>query len=163
MSQNPTIRMAERRRFIAARTAELQAELETLQTEEKDLETAERVWNQFSGPQTVGGSMQKAAPTLPAAPPPDEEDSDSEGLTLPKMVFMILEEAKAAGKKGVEGSEIVTAVKTRWKPEFTAENIRPTLWRMVNRGRLRKRGKSYYLPISSPEGETEAGGASVRH
>ncbi|HEY5347611.1 MAG TPA: hypothetical protein VIJ72_05420 [Rhizomicrobium sp.] len=163
MSQNPTIRITERRRFIAARTAELQAELETLQTEERDLETAERVWNQFSGPQTVGGNILKPSPATPSESPPDEEDGDSEGLTLPKMVFIILEEAKAAGKKGVEGSDIVMAVKTRWKPEFTAENIRPTLWRMVNRGRLRKRGKSYYLPISSPEGETEAGGASARH
>jgi hypothetical protein len=79
------------------------------------------------------------------------------------MVFQILEEAKAAGRKGVEGSEIVATVRTRWKPHFTAENIRPTLWRMADRGRLRKRGKAYYLPLSSPEGETETVGVSASH
>ena len=81
-----------------------------------------------------------------------------------RLVFAILEEAKTAGRKSVEATEIVSIIKSRWKPHFTAENVRPTLWRMVKKeGRLKKRGKIYSLPISSPEGEAEAVGASASH
>lgn len=84
--------------------------------------------------------------------------------TLPQMVFTIIEEAKAEGRKGADSNEIIAVIRARWRPHFTANNVRPTLWRMVKKeGRLRKRGKIYSIPTSSPEGEAEAVGASARH
>ena len=159
MSTNPTTRIAERRRFIAERTAELQAELTALTAEGAELDVTERVLRRFSQPASVGGLLEKASPPSNGAEP-----EEAEPPTLPQMVFTILEEAKAAGRRGVEGAEIVSIIKARWKPHFTSENVRPTLWRMVKKeGRLRKRGKVYSLPTSSPEGETGALGAPARH
>jgi hypothetical protein len=158
MSTNPTTRIAERRRFIEKRTAEIQAELAALATEAGEIDVAERVWERFSAPPAVGGLSGK-----PPAKPNGAEPEDAEPLTLPQMVFTILEEAKASGRKGADSAEILSIIRERWRPEFTADNVRPTLWRMVKReGRLKKRGKIYSMPPSSPEGETEAVGASVR-
>ena len=166
MSKNPTDRIAERRRFIADRTATLKAELDALALEETELDVADRVFKRFSEAPAVGGNSPapaRAATAAPANGHDDGEEDHSAGPTLPQMVFTILEEAKAQGRKGPDGGEILKIVRERWKPNFTAENVRPTLWRMVKGGRLRKRGKIYSLPPSSPEGETEAVGASVRH
>lgn len=151
--------MAERRLSIAERIAALRAELDVLVAEAAELDVAERVLKRFSDSASIGGSLEKTPEAQNGAAPEEVESP-----TLPKMVFMILEEAKAKGQKGVEGSEIVSIIKARWKPNFTAENVRPTLWRMVKKeGRLKKRGKIYSMPPSSPEGETEAVGASARH
>lgn len=166
MSTNPTDRISERRRFIESRAAALQQELDSLAAERAELDVAERVLKRFSEPPTMGGNTAKTPVSTPAAHIPGSaaDDEHLEGPTLPQMVFMILNEAKAEGRKGADGAEIVRIVRERWKPNFTSENIRPTLWRMAKKeGRLRKRGKIYMLPISSPEGETEAVGASARH
>ncbi len=72
------------------------------------------------------------------------------------MVMTILGEAKAQGRKGADSAELIRIIRERWKPKFTADNVRPTLWRMVKQGRLKKRGSLYTMPISSPEGETGA-------
>lgn len=161
MSTNPTDRIAERRRFIAQRTAELKAQLDSLMAEGNELDIAERVYQRFSTPPAVGGQLERSptAPTVNGAEEPEHHDAP----TLPQMVHTILEEAKAAGRKGVDSKEILTVIQTRWKPEFTPENVRPTLWRLVKGGRLRKRGKIYSLPINPSEGIPEAVGASGVH
>jgi|SRR5215469_4143161 len=166
----PFDRIAERRRCISQRVAELRAELEALSLEESELQTAERVLQRFSQP-GVGIDAPRATgetPTNGTAQPEarsdSEQDEDGDQMTLPVMVFKILEEAKAEGRRGVDSSEILATIRRRWRPQFTADQVRPTLWRMVKRdGRLKKRGKLYYLPSPSPEGETEAVGASVHH
>lgn len=162
MSTNPTTRMADRRRFIADRTVQLKTELEALSAEAAELDVAERVLKRFSDPPSIGGLAEQPPARVPNS---TETEEETEPLSLPQMVFIILDEAKAAGRKGVDGSEILSTIKARWKPEFTADNVRPTLWRMVKKeGRLRKRGKIYSRPIvSSPEGETGALGAPVHH
>jgi hypothetical protein len=148
MEPDATTRIAERRRVIAERTAELQAELAVLVAEAQELDVAERVLRRFSEP----------APDQSATPIPNGADDTphTEGPTLPQMVYTILEEAKAKGRKGVESAEMIRIIRERWKPEFTADNVRPTLWRMVQKQRLRKRGKIYSMPNNSPEGETGA-------
>ena len=158
MNTTPTTRIAERRRLIAERTAALQAEINALAAEAVELDTAERVLKRFSDAAPIDADASKT----PDSAPHDAEDDAS--LTLPQMVFTILEEAKAAGRKGADGSEILRAIQTRWRPDFTPDKVRPTLWRMVKKeGRLKKRGKIYTLPTSSPEGEAEAVGASASH
>jgi hypothetical protein len=143
--------MADRRRFIAERTAELQAELNALTAESVDLDIAERVLRRFSDSPTTAGATENP----PVVAPNDAEDGTS--LTLPQMVFVILEEAKATGRAGADGSEILRVIRARWRPDFTPDKVRPTLWRMVKKeGRLKKRGKLYVLPTSSPHGETGA-------
>jgi hypothetical protein len=162
MSTNPTGRMAERRRFIEKRTAELEAELAALVAEANEIDVTERVLARFSEPPSIGANAEK--PLVAAPNGGDDEPALPEPPTLPKMVFTILEEAKAQGRKGVDGNEILRIIRARWKPDFTADKVRPTLWRMVKKeGRLKKRGKMYSMPPSSPEGETEAVGASARH
>lgn len=160
MSTNPTNRIAERRRFIRERTAQLEAELSTLVSEANELDIAERVLARFSDAPTLGGNVEKTAPVFD---PADDSEEHTQPLTLPEMVFTILREAKAEGRKGADSAEILKIVRARWKPEFTAENVRPTLWRMVKQQRLKKRGKTYCLPVVAPQGEPEAVGASGLH
>jgi hypothetical protein len=165
MSSNPTTRIAVRRRFIADRTAVLKAELDALAAEESELDVAERVLKRFSEGPAIGGNA-PATPQSEKSQPNGhdlDEDDHGDGPTLPQMTVTILNEARADGRKGADGAEILRIIRERWKPDFTPDKVRPTLWRMVKGGRLKKRGKIYSLPISSPEGETEAGGASARH
>ena len=162
MSTNPTTRIAERRRFIEKRTAELQAELSALAAEAGELDIAERVYARFSEVPAVGGNAEKPTNSVSFETAEEGEDHD-QGPTLPQMVFTILAEAKAKGRKGVDSAEMLKVIKERWKPDFTAEQVRPTLWRMVKKQRLKKRGKIYCVPIVSPNGEAEAVGASARH
>jgi hypothetical protein len=162
MSTNHTTRIAERRRFIQQRTAELQAELEALTAEGKDLDVAERVLARLSELPTIGGNAEKAAESVLFDPAEEGEDHD-QGPTLPQMVFTILEDARAHGRKGVDSAEMLKVIKERWRPDFTAEQLRPTLWRMVKKKRLKKQGKIYCVPTVPPNGEAEAVGASARH
>lgn len=121
MSTNPTTRIAERRGFIAERTAELQTELNALAAEAVDLDTAERVLKRFSDPLAVGGEENR--PRAIAS-----SDAEDEAVpTLPQMVFTIIEEAKAAARKGADSNEIVSVIRTRRKPHFTADNLLHTL------------------------------------
>jgi len=162
MSKNPTTSIAERRRFIAERSASIQAELDALTAEAAELDIADRVLKRFSQIPTIGGNGESHTARVESIED-DEADADADGPTLPQMVFTMLGEAKARGLKGAESAEMLKIIRARWKPDFTAEKLRPTLWRMVQKGRLKKRGKIYRLPDSSPEGETEAVGASARH
>ncbi|MDR3527086.1 MAG: hypothetical protein P4L57_07375 [Rhizomicrobium sp.] len=161
--------MAERRRYIETRTAEIEketAELDKERTalvaEANELDIAERVLQRYSEAPVVGGTVYRAS--LQEMETGVLDHDLAEDLTLPQMVFKILEDAKEAGRKGLDSSEIVATIQRRWKPHFTADNVRPTLWRMVKKeGRLRKRGKIYSMPPSSPEGETEPVGGSARN
>lgn len=159
MSTNPTSRIAERRRFITEKAATLEKELDQLRSELTELDIAERVLQRFTEPQSVATRNGQ----LPLSNGMTDDAIQIEPPTLPQMVFTLLEEAKASGRRGLDASEILAAVQARWKPEFTGDNVRPTLWRMAKHQRLRKRGRTYSLPVSSPEGETGAVGAPVQH
>ena len=70
---------------------------------------------------------------------------------------------RKGGLKGVESAEILSIIQQRWKPNYTSENVRPTLWRMVKKeGRLKKRGKIYCLPVESSQEEAGVLGTPAR-
>jgi hypothetical protein len=42
--------------------------------------------------------------------------------------------------------EVIETIKVNWNESINPENVRPTLWRLVQAGRLKKRGDRYDLP-----------------
>ena len=87
--------LIEMRRFIAERTAIRQTELNALAAEANDLDVTERAGDEL--PEMVSSAN-------------GAEHEGAEPPTLPKMVFITLELAKAAGRKGVDAAKIVSII-----------------------------------------------------
>jgi hypothetical protein len=151
MSDETKLKLDQRRLFINRELERLKRDTATYEAELAELDVAERVYARISGAPAVAPgvwgnprTMAASAPAAVATNGADEEESDESGPTLPVMVFQILDEAKAEGKKGVDSSEMLKIIHARWKPEFTPDQLRPTLWRMVKKQKkLRKRGRLY--------------------
>jgi hypothetical protein len=151
MNDDTALALAKRRAFIDQEVERLQRELAALEEEREEIAVAERVYKRITATPSVGGALKHGAPkSAPEVsngalvPPAEESEGVSSGPTLPEMVFTILDEAKAEGRKGVDSSEMLRVIQDRWKPNFTADQVRPTLWRLVKKQKkLRKRGRLY--------------------
>lgn len=154
MSTDPNQLLVDRRRAIRSRIEKLRAELDGLVAEQGELDITARTLARLQGkPAPAEGD--EATDDWDAAES-EETPTIGELLTLPQMVVTILEEAKAEGAKGVTGPEIFATIRKRWKPNAKQDNVRPTLWRMVQKDRLLKRGKLYKLPPEASHGAAAA-------
>jgi hypothetical protein len=104
--------------------AEIEAELEILKHDNK------RIADALSLAKDMGFSIPTAAPEEPAEP-----------KTLPDMIFAALSQNGA-----LTSGEVIETIKVNWNESINPENVRPTLWRLVQAGRLKKRGDRYDLP-----------------
>ena len=131
--------IAARRQQIAAERYALRAKIADLDQEDAELEVTARVL------QRLAGATQQ--PEFPFqhpkfAPPPRE---DGQRPTVPDMINLALNEFHTAGAQGAEGQQILRAIVNRWG-EVDPNHVRPALWRMVQAGRLNRKGDLYLLP-----------------
>ena len=135
-----------RRREIADEAKELRSRLVSLETEDSELELAEKVLLRFG-----------VVPSEPVARPASELSGKPEGTpTTPNMILALLREAQAQGKAGLEPKEMQITISKRWWPSVKSEDIGPTAWRMWKDGRLAKSGSLYMLAVKT--GIEEAAG-----
>jgi hypothetical protein len=62
-------------------------------------------------------------------------------VNLSKHIFSALSQNGA-----LTSGEVIETIKVNWNESINPENVRPTLWRLVQAGRLKKRGDRYDLP-----------------
>jgi hypothetical protein len=128
-----------RRREIADEAKDLRSRLESLEAEDTELESAEKVLLRFG-----------AVPSEPIARPASDFSGKPEGTpTTPSMILALLREAGGQGKPGLEPKELQISISKRWWPTVKSEDVGPTAWRMWKDGRLKKAGSLYMLPNSS--------------
>jgi hypothetical protein len=105
-----------------------------------------------------------ATPDRPTAPPAPSQtpDDDEEGDSAPKaLVANLAMTGESLNVKQVRARliELGFGEKIKTRPNYHYSLV----YRLTRRGKLLRRGTKYRAaPISSPEGETEAVGASVR-
>jgi hypothetical protein len=136
-----------RRREIAEEAKDLRTRLETLESEDAELASAEKVLLRFG-----------AVPSEPVARPASDFSSGKpEGTpTTPNMILALLREAKAQGKPGLEPKDMQVAIARRWWPSVKSDDVGPTAWRMWKDGRLIKDGSLYSLPTETRDLVREA-------
>jgi hypothetical protein len=127
-----------RRKEIAAEVHDLRAKLESLETEDQELASAERVLSRFGEVEEPEPETAASANGKPAGTP-----------TTPNMILALLREAVAQGKPGLEPKEMQISISKRWWPSVKSEDVGPTAWRMWKDKRLVKAGSLYMLPNSS--------------
>jgi hypothetical protein len=124
-----------RRREIADEAKELRSRLTSLEAEDAELESAEKVLLRFG-----------AVPSEPVSRPTSEFSGKPEGTpTTPNMILALLREAQGQGKPGLEPKEMQISISKRWWPSVKSEDVGPTAWRMWKAGRLNKIGSLYQI------------------
>lgn len=123
----------DRRRVIAS-------EIERLTAEDKELEIAVRVGERF-GKSTVNDAAQPEGGAKLGPPRPDGAPS------LFEMTDTVLREAVAAGKPGLKGSELVTAIGKQFWPGVQARQIMPPIYGFVKNKRLKKGDNGIFKPV----------------
>lgn len=112
---------------IQARLREINAQMEKLRAEGEELETAVRVFKRFTGKDDAGEGS-KLGPARPENLPSlfDMTESGDFG------------DAVVAGKPGLTGAEIVTAIGKRYWPGVKGQQILPSIYQFSKNGRLTK-------------------------
>ena len=152
MARTVTVKdVMQRRKDIAARIADLQAEDAELEVAARALT---RLLDQAETP--LGQAMVKMAPvtvkTWGVRKPNVLKPEDIP--TVPQMITKALKEAALAGTSGLEPKEITSFIKRTWWPEADINKVGPIAWRMWKRKELSKRGSRYSLL----KDETPSGG-----
>jgi hypothetical protein len=145
MSKNQLGVIAERRVVIAKRRGAIFDEVKALNQENNDLMREDQ---ELSAAQRVIARLMNLPEPQPAssngAEAPIERAGKPAGIpTVPEMADIILREAEAAGDPWREGRTIVAEIKQRWWPTVEPNDVLPTLWRLANVERLRKKGSKY--------------------
>jgi hypothetical protein len=118
---------------------DLRSRLESLESEDLELESAEKVLLRFG-----------AVPSEPVARPQSDFAGKPEGTpTTPSMILALLREAQAQGKPGLEPREMMISISKRWWPTVKSEDVGPTAWRMWKDGRLSKNGPLYMIATNN--------------
>jgi hypothetical protein len=126
-----------RRKEIAAEAEDLRAKLKALETEDIELEQAERVLARF------GAVAQSDLHTIPHH---GTAGKPANTPTTPNMIIALLKEAQGRqGKLGLEPREMQIMISKRWWPTVKSEDVGPTAWRMWKAKRLLKQGSLYML------------------
>ncbi len=112
---------------IEARQAEIKAQMDVLQAEHDENETALRVIARFSDANGAGKNV-----STTGTPRPD-------GLpTIFEMVVAVLDDAAETSGHGLTGREIVDAIGVRFWPGIASTQILPSVYRFAKTKRLRK-------------------------
>jgi hypothetical protein len=140
----------DKRRAISLQIVRQREILTALETQERELEIAERVLVALdleSVPEIAPEQEQHV--TLTAT---DLAVGKPEGIpTMPQMILEALYEAKARGVRGLEPKEITNFIAERWWPAVTINAVGPIAWRMHKGDRLSKRQSKYSLPKVTDE------------
>jgi glucose-6-phosphate-specific signal transduction histidine kinase len=124
---------------IAAETARLNARLTELSAEADDIKAALRVIERYAPLPEVGATpgegVDKAAP------------SEKKKVTLPDAILEIVRDLDVFG--GATARTILQQLDQRFDVNADSNSVRPTLWRMVQAGRLRRQGDYYVAPESN--------------
>lgn len=125
---------------VAERIAELGRERAALEAEASDLAITERTLaklNQIDLPRIFSaastGYNQQVVRKKPQG--------------IPTIYVMVLTLFRERGEYLIEGSELVQAIKDRWWPTASNNDISPTLWRLHKTGKLVKKGSRYAVPV----------------
>jgi hypothetical protein len=144
-----SLTMAEPLKQIAARRAEVERlmtehrnALLRLETEDAELEVAQRVVQRLG---TGGAADDDQEPDLP---PPSAYAGKPPGTpTVPEMILEVLSERRKDGVLlGMEPKGLAEVIAKKWWPKVSATEISPIAWRMAKRGQLEKDGTYYSLP-----------------
>ena len=121
ISTNPAVSaLVAREASNNGKIAELQGRIDELVKDNQQIADALSLLREVGG---IGHSAQQA-PT-----------------TVPDMIVRVLQD-----EGPMSANLIIGAIKGHWKPDIDPNNVRPTLWRLVQADRLRKRGELYELP-----------------
>ncbi len=112
---------------IEARKREIDEQIKGLTKESDELDVALRVLHRFNPTKAANGGVPKLGPPRPTNTP-----------TLFVMTTTVINDAVKAGKQGLTAKEIVEAIGRRFWPGVKTDQIQPSVYRFLNRGRLRK-------------------------
>lgn len=125
-----------RKAEVERRLRELDVERTELEQWYRDLTVTERTLARLL---EIDLPMSSNAPEYPRRKKPDN---------IPSVYDMAVTVLRERADEFVEGQEILAAIKRRWWPEATNNDITPTLWRLATKdNRLRKEGTKYGLPV----------------
>jgi len=85
------------------------------------------------------------ATVIPATSLPNIERKPDNIPSMPEMIEGALKDAAANGRDGLEPKEMTDFIRKMWWPSVRGESVSPIAWRMVNQGRLKKKGEKYKL------------------
>jgi hypothetical protein len=129
----------EKRRAVSRQIVQQREVLTALETQERDLEIAERV--------LVSLDAEEESDAAPENVAPPESSGKPDGLpTMPEMIIEALKDAKARGLKGLEPRDITNFIAAKWWPDVKINNVGPIAWRLYKSERLAKRQAKYRLP-----------------
>lgn len=123
---------------IEAELRRLDARAADLRAESDEIKSAIRVLDRYVGAETL-----VTAPSMPAvnAATPAQEKRKS---TLPDAILEIVQANSLFG--GADAKAIIRALNQGYDVNTDPNSVRPTLWRMVQSGRLGRQGELYTLP-----------------
>lgn len=117
---------------LETRKAEIKRTMADLGRELEEIETAERVFKRYA----VSTPRQKTngAQTAHHGPVPK---------AMTEKIVAIVGEGKVK-----QPADVLNAIRERWLPDVAGNDVRPTLWRLVQIGRILKDDNGYRLPDS---------------
>lgn len=136
MTTDPTDVIRYHLQSLTAKTARLRAQLDALELERREYETALKVYERIG-----------SAPARPA-----EGRSEQEVPTIPDLIVKALE----TGPKPI--ADLTSAVMAMSDRPMDANNIRSTAWRIWRAERIAKTGDDYHLIGDTPSnGQNDLG------
>jgi preprotein translocase subunit SecD len=118
---------------LETRKAEIKRQIATLTTELEEIETAEKVISRYGISPVVAAANRVAKPRRPAVDP-------EAPATMTGKIFKIVSEGAAK-----EPADVLAAIRARWLPDVDGNDVRPTLWRLVQEKRIIKDASGYRL------------------
>jgi len=123
MTQDHTETIRAEMEALSAKATRLRSQLDAVERDRADLETALRVLERLTG--------------VPSRS--HEPKGDAGGATMPDLILQALE----AGPRAV--ADLTSSVAFASNKSVDANNIRSTAWRMWKAGRIAKTGDEYHL------------------
>lgn len=149
---------------IRDRRAEIQRQIEILESEDAVLARAERHYARLPAhePILIGAAATQVLDSLVPSVTPTKAPRKPKGIpTMYRMACDILRVSGSAGRPWLDAVEIANAIRERWWPNCEASFVQPQLWRLAKTGKLLKQGSRYALPSRGHEkAPTDQGGAS---
>ena len=133
-----------RLRVVSTEAQSLRERLAALDKEAEELSVGLRLAERYgtTAPMQSESSGEERSSNQTKASP----SNGSSDPTFPEMFEEIIREAKANGRPGATSSEIIAAIRAKWRPDADSDDVRPRLWRLTKTNRLRKKGQYYDLP-----------------
>lgn len=121
---------------ILGRRKEIATAVDLLLQEDKELEIALRVAERFGKGVPSVPEGNKLGPTRPADAP-----------ALIDMVNSVLKDALAAGKPGLGGKDLVSAIGDKFWPGVQPAQVMPSIYTFVGKKRLKKGDNGIFKPV----------------